>query len=111
VSGELQALRELLTRGGEPPEGAGGAGALRVVRRPGGGLDHVRVTLTGPVELADLARHFGPPRLLPSTPTGGRRALFPQTSPGDGQRATTVLAELDDAGRARVVVLRPDDLR
>jgi len=107
VTDELEALRAALTRGEEPPAGAG----VEVVRRAGGELDHVRVTLAAPVDLEELTRRFGPPSLLPRTPAGGRRALFAETSPGDGGRATTVLAELDPAGRAQVVVLRPDDLR
>jgi hypothetical protein len=107
MADELEALRSVLTRGEEPPEGSG----VEVVRRAGGELDHVRVTPAAPVDLEELAGRFGPPSFLPRTPAGGRRALFPATSPRDGERTTTVLAELDAAGRARVVVLRPDDLR
>lgn len=107
MTDELEALRSALNRGEEPPEVAG----VEVVRRAGGELDHVRVTPPAPVEVEELASRFGPPSYLPRTPAGARRALFPETSPRDGERATTVLAELDAAGRARVVVLRPDDLR
>jgi hypothetical protein len=106
VADQLEALRSALTRGEEPPEGAG----VEVVRRAGGELDHVRVTLAAPVDVEELAGRFGPPSMLPRTPAGGRLALFPETSPRDGERGTTVLAELDGSGRARVVVLRPDDL-
>jgi len=111
MTGDLEALRSALDRGEEPPEGGGGAGTVEVVRRAGGELDHVRVTLPAPADVEELARRFGPPSFLPRTPAGGRRALFPSTSPGEGERATTVLAELDRSGRAVVVVLRPDDLR
>jgi hypothetical protein len=111
MSGHLEALRAALDRGEEPAEGAGPAGVVEVVRRAGGGLDHVRVALAAPLAVEALTASFGPPSYLPRTPSGGRRALFPATGPHDGELTTTVLAELDDAGRAVVVVLRPDDLR
>jgi len=82
-----------------------------VVRRAGGELDHVRVTLPAPAGVDELAALFGAPSFLPRTPAGGRRALFAATSPADGERSTTVLAELDATGHATTVILRPDDLR
>jgi hypothetical protein len=111
MTGPLEALRADLSRGVAPAEGAGPAGTVEVVRRPGGELDQVRVTLAAPVEVEELSGPFGPPAYLPRTPAGGRRVLFPSTGPRDGQLTTTVLAELDSAGRATVVILRPDDLR
>jgi hypothetical protein len=107
VSVELAALRAALERGEEPSP----SGDVEVVRGQGGQLDHVRVTLAEPVNLAELADAFGTPTLLPPNPAGGRGAVFRDTQPGDGERGITVLAELDAAGRAVVVVLRPDDFR
>jgi hypothetical protein len=88
-----------------PPDGT----AVRVVRGDGGVLDHVRVEFTEPVDVGGLAGGFGPSRELPRLPSGGRRAVFPDTQPADGQRSVTVLAELDRAGQATALVLRPDD--
>lgn len=106
---QLDALRAALGRGEVPAPDP--AGAVEVVRRPNGEVDHVRVTPAVPIDLDELASRFGPARTLPRLPSGGRRALFPATLPADGERAITVLAELDLDGRAAVVVLRPDDLR
>jgi hypothetical protein len=108
----LEALRAAVTRGEEPTEGASSpAGVVSVARRADGELDSVRVTPAEPFAVEELAARFGPPAYLPRNPAGGRRALFPSTGPRDGERTTAVLAELDGAGRAAVVVLRPDDLR
>jgi len=111
MTAELEALRSALTRGEEPREGPWAAGHVQLVRRPGGALDHVRVTLPAATDLDELAGRFGPPAFPPRTPAGRRSATFPATSPDDGEFAVTVLAELDGSGRAVVVVLRPDDLR
>jgi hypothetical protein len=111
MTGELEALRAALTRGEEPPEGAGPDGVVEVVRRADGQLDHVRVTPAAPIDVEELAARFGSPSYPPRTPSGGRSALFPATGPRDGELTATVLAELDAAGRAVVVILRPDDLR
>ena len=111
MSDSLDALREALMGDEEPVAGAGLAGDVEVVRRADGALDHVRVTLPAPTAVEELAARFGPPSYLPRTPSGGHHVLFPATSPRDGERATTVLAELDGEGKAVVVVLRPDDLR
>ena len=111
MTGELETLRSDLARGVEPAGGVGPLGTVEVVRRTGGGLDHVRVALAAPIDVEELAGRFGPPAHLPRTPAGGRRVVFPSTGPRDGELTTTVLAELDRAGRAVVVILRPDDLR
>lgn len=111
ATGALEALRTALTRGEEPAEGPGPAGVVSLVRRAGGELDHVRVTPPAAVDVEELAARFGPPSYPPRTAAGGRRVLFPSTGPRDGERTITVLAELDGAGRAAAVVLRPDDLR
>jgi hypothetical protein len=107
--GHLDALRAALTRGEPVADGAGPAGAVQVVHR-GGVVDHVRVTLPEPAGIERLAGRFGAATRLPRSPAGGRLVLFPATVPADGERATTVLAQLDHAGRATVVLLRPDDL-
>ena len=111
MTGAIEALREALTRGEEPAEGVSDVGTVEVVRRPGGALDHVRVALAEPADVVELAQRFGAPSFPPRTPAGGRRAVFPATSPGDGERSVTVLAELDRWDRVAAVVLRPDDLR
>jgi hypothetical protein len=107
VIDRLAALRSALGQGEEPPAGSD----LEVVHGAGGEVEHVRVTLTAPLDVEELARRFGPASLLPRLPAGGRRALFRETSPGDGERSATVLAELDGSGKARAVILRLDDLR
>ncbi len=109
VVGHLEALRAALTRDEPVADGAGPAGAVQVVRR-GGVVDHVRVRLPEPADVGRLAGRFGAATRLPTSPAGGRLVLFPGTGPADGERATTVLAQLDHAGRATVVLLRPDDL-
>lgn len=107
---ELVMLRSLVHATGTAAEDAPPAGtAVRLVRGAGGGLEHVRVELTEPVDLEGLADDFGPSRELPRLPSGGRRAVFPDTQPGDGQRGVTVLAELNATGQVTALVLRPDD--
>ncbi|MET0236389.1 MAG: hypothetical protein ABW224_17205 [Kibdelosporangium sp.] len=99
---ELIMLRSLVHAGGPVPDG------VEVTRRDGL-IDHVRVPLTTPLAMDDLTAGFGPGRDVPRQPTGGRRVIFPDTQPGDGQRAVTVIAELDRSGQVTAVVLRPDD--
>ncbi|GAB3891514.1 hypothetical protein GCM10029964_064810 [Kibdelosporangium lantanae] len=107
---ELVMLRSLVHASGTVAEDTPPVGtSVRAVRRSGDVLDHVRVEFTEPVDLAGLTAGFGPSRELPKLPSGGRRAVFPDTQPGDGQRGVTVLAELDRAGHATALVLRPDD--
>jgi hypothetical protein len=84
---------------------------IEVAYRAGNVLNHVRVRLVTPSTLDDLALEFGPAQELPMLPSGARRALFPDTLPGDGERSITVLAELDRVNRVTAVVLRPDDFR
>ncbi|MEV4318216.1 hypothetical protein [Actinocrispum sp. NPDC049592] len=104
---ELVMLRSLVHATGTVSDDA--PPSVRVVHGPGGGLDHVRVEFTEPVALQDLSAGFGPSRELPRAPSGARRAVFPDTEPGDGQRGVTVLAELNRAGEATTLILRPDD--
>jgi hypothetical protein len=99
---ELILLRSLVYAGGPVPDG------VEVTRR-GGVIDHARVPVTSPVALEDLTVAFGPGRDVPRQPAGGRRVIFPDTQPGDGQRAVTVIAELNRSGQVIAVVLRPDD--
>ncbi|MBP2330100.1 hypothetical protein JOF56_010485 [Kibdelosporangium banguiense] len=99
---ELIMLRSLVHAGGPVPAGT------EVIRREGA-IDHVRVPLDSPITVDDLAAGFGPGRDVPRQPAGGRRVIFPDTQPGEGQRAVTVIAELDRSGQVTTVVLRPDD--
>jgi hypothetical protein len=101
----MVALRAALDAGTLPEP----TDAVQVVHRRDGALSHVRIALPKPAALDDLAADFGPARELPRLPSGARRATFPQTGPRDGERTTTVLAELDRFGRVTAVVLRPDD--
>jgi len=73
-------------------------------------LDHVRLELAGPIDLADLEQLYGPARALPRRPegTGGRTMLFEQTMPGDGESGATLLAEVDQEGRVRRLIVRAD---
>ena len=99
---DLIMLRSLVHAGGPIPDG------VEVTRRDGV-IDHARVPVTSPVALEDLTVAFGPGRDVPRQPAGGRRVIFPDTQPGDGQRAVTVIAELTRSGQVTAVVLRPDD--
>jgi hypothetical protein len=84
---------------------------VQVVRRSDGELNHVRIRFDTPLDIDSLTEHFGAVQNLPSLPSGGRRAAFPDTGPHAGQRTTTVLAELDDADRVIALVFRADDAR
>lgn len=78
---------------------------------PGGeSIDHVRVRLASAVPLAQLEDRFGPAKSLPRRPSGGstRTVMFESTLPGDGESGATVLAEVDDHGRASAVIVRAD---
>lgn len=107
---ELSTLRSLVHAGDPIAEDAPPAGTVvQVRRRADGAINHVRIGLVAPAEINELAGSFGSPRELPRLPTGGRRVIFPATQPGDGERAVTVIAELNRAGQVTAVVLRPDD--
>ena len=100
---ELIMLHSLVYAGGPLPD------EVEVVRR-GDAVDHVRIALGRPLTVEALSGGFGPAREVPRQPAGGRRVVFPDTQPGEGQRAVTVIAELDRAGQVSAVVFRPDDL-
>jgi len=107
---ELVTLRSLVHAGGRIAEDAPPAGTvIRVLRRADGTINHVYIGLVAPIEIHELAGSFGAPRELPRLPTGGRRVIFPATQPDGGERAVTVIAELNRAGQVTAVVLRPDD--
>lgn len=105
----LIALRALLHAGDPVAEEMSPIGQVSVLHDPSGGVDHVQVLLTSPIEVADLVGSFGEPRELPRLPTGARRVIFPDTQPKDGERAITLVAELDRSGHVTAIMLRPDD--
>ena len=47
---------------------------------------------------------------LPLRRGGAPGVVLPDTVPGDGERSVTVMADLDESGRAVAVILRVDDL-
>ena len=91
--------------------GRGALAVLHVTRDLAGRAALIVITPARPASLAGLSAAFGTATPLPRRPSGGgRTVLFKATLPGDGERGVTVLAELDERGRAARVLLRRDEL-
>jgi hypothetical protein len=113
----LEALRESITA--DSPDtpadfdavpGRGALAALHVTRDQAGRASLVVLTPARPAALAGLSAAFGAATQLPRRPSGGApTVLFRATLPADGERGVTVLAELDERGRAARVLLRRDE--
>ncbi len=87
------------------------AAAPALARDESGRLSLVTVDVAGPLELADLEAAYGSASRLPRRPSGGRRTVqFPATIPAEGSTGATVLAELDESGRAVRIIIRRDEL-
>ena len=90
--------------------GRGTLAALHVTRDQAGRATLVVLTPARPAALTGLSATFGAATPLPRRPAGGARTvLFRGTLPGDGESGVTVLAELDERGRAVRVLLRRDE--
>jgi len=91
--------------------GPGTLAALHVTRGHDGRAALVVLTPARPAAIAGLAAVFGAAAPLPRRPSGGARTvIFRATLPPDGESGVTVLAELDERGRAARVLLRRDEL-
>jgi len=75
-------------------------------------IAHVAVRLAGPLPLSDLEAAFGPARWLPARPEGGgsRSMIFDETLPAEGSAGATLLAEVEQDGSVRRLVVRRDVL-
>jgi hypothetical protein len=72
-------------------------------------IGHVSVTPSELTTVEQLEGILGPARRLPRNPSGGlRTVLFGDTLPGDGEAGATVLAEVDEEGRVRRLIVRAD---
>lgn len=103
ITAVLTALRRAVIDGTPP-------GAVEVVRRADGALDHVVVTLDPPLCTEDLEGLWGRAEELPPHLDHPRRLLFPDTVPDDEEEVgCTVLADLDPTGTAvHRILLRQD---
>lgn len=81
-----------------------------IVERPGErAIDHISVAPAEPTTVDELEAVLGPARRLPRSPSGGRRTvIFGQTVPGEGESGATVLAEVDEEGHVRRLIVRAD---
>jgi hypothetical protein len=81
-----------------------------VVRRPADhAIDFVSVAPTEPTTVEDLEAVLGPARPLPRNPSGGlRNVIFEKTVPGEGESGATVLAQVEEDGRVRRLIVRSD---
>ncbi|HWO72042.1 MAG TPA: hypothetical protein VNN21_00620 [Dehalococcoidia bacterium] len=75
-------------------------------------IAHVAVQLVEPLTLSDLEEAFGQARRLPARPEGGssRSVLFERTLPAEGSTGATLLAEVEEDGFVRRLVIRRDVL-
>ena len=88
-------------------------GPAEVTMVPGmAAIDHLATRPVGALDVAQLEAILGVSRKLPRRPSGGatRTVLFEDTIPDPGKSGTTVLAEVDDAGRVQRLVVRADAL-
>jgi len=75
-------------------------------------IAHVAVRLAEPLPLSDLEEAFGQARRLPARPEGGstRSVIFERTLPAEGSAGATLLAEVEENGFVRRLVIRRDVL-
>ncbi len=85
--------------------------APSLARDEAGRVSLVTVDVADPLALADLEAAYGSASRLPRRPSGGRRTVqFPATIPAEGETGATVLAQLDESGRAVRILVRRDEL-